>query len=255
MGHHLHLVQGFAAGLRIPRSKTRHSSPRLPSACRAAGLRPPRRRALALRLFSDQPAGVAVGAVDHPVTGHGASPSVQVAFRLDLVARSAASVAQRKSCRRPARSLFWHAVPVVARLRVARVAAQENNGRNAMRILVTGRRASSAGVSLASPWSRACRYGSAVVVRTRWNIWWRGAPSSFPATSPTRRWSCASARMSRRWCIVPARSESGDRANASWRPTSGLPRASSRPACGKRCGAWCICRRRRSISTGATTWT
>ncbi len=23
----------------------------------------------------------------------------------------------------------------------------------------------------------------------------------------------------------------------------------------QRCGAWCICRRRRSISTGATTWT
>ncbi len=128
MGHHLHLVQGFAAGLRIPQVEDPALQPEL-AAERVQGGRvasaEERRQALALRLFSDQPAGVAVGAIDHPVTGHGASPSVQVAFRLDLVARSAASVAQRKSCRRPARSLFWHAVPVVARLRVARVAAQE----------------------------------------------------------------------------------------------------------------------------------
>lgn len=96
MGHHLHLVQGFAAGLRIPQVEDPALQPELAAEGVQGGRvasAEERRQALALRLFGDQPAGVAVGAVDHPVTAHGVSPSVQVAFRLDLVARSAASVA------------------------------------------------------------------------------------------------------------------------------------------------------------------
>ena len=235
MGHHLHLVQGFAAGLRIPRSKTRHSSPSwLPRACRAAGLRPPRSGVRPRAAPVQRPAGRCSrwrrrSSSDWPWCVSQRAGG----FQVRPVARSAASVAQRKSCRRPARSLFWHAVPVVARLRVARVAAQEEQRekRNAD--------SGNGGDGLHRRAFRSLRPGAGPVGTGQRSSCGRGGTSAARGAEFVPG-DLADPALVVRLCedveaVVHCAGAVGvwGRANASWRPTSGLPRASSRPACGK----------------------
>jgi hypothetical protein len=66
-------------------------------------------------------------------------------------------------------------------------------------------------------------------------------------------WCANCAPTSKPWCIAPVPSACGDAIRTFTRATCRSPKTSSKPASNSACGAWCICRRRRSISMAAIT--